>query len=391
MPTLSQSDIENILGIFRRFSVSEVPRDKAQQYESVVTAKLKAFDHADEPIFLLLPAFPWKNPNTDKVLSPDPDFGEELALARLNHLCKELGKFYPHGAQLKLVADGPVYNDLLGIPDEDYFDYGVKLRDLAREEGFSSIGFTRLVDVLGLGNGDTTSKAEHLAVAETARLEMEKRFLGVDMSVHGEVRANPDTALTYRKYVKSAREDLRWGPDVAPSIKLDADKYSAETERIAERMTQRLIAYEHALEHKFPRAIRLSIHRSTGKTKISIPLIPQPGEFGLTPWHSTLLVTEQGKFRTKLSKDLADTAKYEVVKKKGRPYFIRERHPDFDWPDYISISHKYGGKILVQNTSQVESEKSLTDEFKLKLANLALRPGGLEVRGFTVEESKKNP
>lgn len=39
----------------------------------------------------------------------------------------------------------------------------------------------------------------------------------------------------------------------------------------------------------------------------------------------------------------------------------------------------------MENTSEVESEKILTDESKLKLANLAMRPGGVEVRGFKIE------
>ncbi|KAI8277709.1 hypothetical protein K4K60_006766 [Colletotrichum sp. SAR11_57] len=157
-----------------------------------------------------------------------PNLGEELGLARLNHLCKEVGKIYPRGARLILVADGPVYNDLLGIPDADYFDYGVQLRELARREGFSHIQFVRLVDVLGLGNGDAMSKDEHLAAAETCRLEMEQRFLGSDLSVQGEVRAHPDTALTYQKYVRSAREDLCWGPEVEPDITSDAAKHTKE-------------------------------------------------------------------------------------------------------------------------------------------------------------------
>lgn len=110
MPILSQSDVDALLGIFKRFSQYEGIPDGTTQYEAVVTTKLKAFDYSDEPISLLLPAFPWKNPNSDKVLSSSPDFGEELGLARLNHLCEELGKVHPHGAHLTLVADGPVYN-----------------------------------------------------------------------------------------------------------------------------------------------------------------------------------------------------------------------------------------------------------------------------------------
>ncbi|TDZ27412.1 Spore wall maturation protein DIT1 [Colletotrichum spinosum] len=384
MPSLFQSDIEELLTIFRRFSHHEESIGSVPAYEAVAAARLKAFDDADEPISLLLPAFPWKNPNAEKVLGADPDFGEELALARLNHLCEELGTIYPHGAELTLVADGPVYNDLLCIPDADYFDYGVKLRQLAKDKGFSHMVFARLVDVLGLGEGDVLSEEEHLALAETCRQEMEKRFLGPDLGVQGEVRAHPDTALTYQKYVRSAREDLRWGPDVEQSVISDPDKYATETERVAERMTQRLIAYEKALEARCPEAIRLSIHRSTGKNKISIPLIPQSDGFGLTPWHSTLLITAQGGFCTKLTKDLADPAKYEVIEKGGKPYYVREKHPDFEWPEYVKIHHRYGGKIIVENTSRVYDGRGLPDNLKLKLANLALRPEGVEVKGFKV-------
>ncbi|KAF4876720.1 Spore wall maturation protein DIT1 [Colletotrichum siamense] len=384
MASLSQPEVESILAVLRQFSQHEAQSASNERpaYEAVVATRLREFDETGEPISLLLPAFPWKNPNTDKVLGPSPDLGEELGLARLNHLCKEVGKIYPRGARLILVADGPVYNDLLGIPDADYFDYGVQLRELARREGFSHIQFVRLVDVLGLGNGDAMSKDEHLAAANTCRREMEQRFLGSDLSVQGEVRAHPDTALTYQKYVRSAREDLRWGPEVEPDITSDTAKYAAETERIAERMTQRLIAYERALEHKFPRVIRLSIHRSTGKNKISIPLIPQPGGFGLTPWHSTLLVTADGEFRTELSKDIQDKQKYDIIKRDGQPYFVREKHSDYDWPSYVTIHHKYGGLIVLENTSEAESDKLLTHELELKLASLALRPGGIEVRGF---------
>ncbi|KAJ0326492.1 hypothetical protein COL922a_013593 [Colletotrichum nupharicola] len=192
------------------------------------------------------------------------------------------------------------------------------------------------------------SKDEHLAAAETCRREMEQRFLGSDLSVQGEVRAHPDTALTYQKYVRSAREDFRWGPEVESDVTSDVAKYAAETERIAERMTQRLI----------------------------------PGGFGLTPWHSTLLVTADGEFRTELSKDLQDTQKYEIVKRDGQPYFVREKHLDFDWPSHVTIHHKYGGLIVLENTSEIESDKLLTHELELKLASLALRRGGVKVRGF---------
>ncbi|TEA10865.1 Spore wall maturation protein DIT1 [Colletotrichum sidae] len=371
MPSLSQSDIEELLTIFSRFSHHEESTGSVPAYEAVAAARLKAFDDADEPISLLLPAFPWKNPNAEKVLGADPDFGEELALARLNHLCEELGTIYPHGAELTLVADGPVYNDLLCIPDADYFDYGIKLRQLAEDKGFSHMVFARLVDVLGLGEGDVLSEEEHLALAETCRQEMEKRFLGPDLSVQGEVRAHPDTALTYQKYVRSAREDLRWGPDVEQSIISDPDKYATETERVAERMTQRLIAYEKALEARENQDLH-PVDPAERWVRTDTVALDSPG-------HGA------GGVCTKLAKDLADPAKYEVIEQGGKPYYVREKHPDFEWPEYVKIHHRYGGKIIVKNISRVpDDERDLPDNLKLKLANLALRPEGVEVKGFKV-------
>lgn len=64
-----------------------------------------------EPIRMILPAFPFKSPNArDKVLGTMPDFGEELALSHLNGLCDNIGKLYGPGADVYISSDGLVYN-----------------------------------------------------------------------------------------------------------------------------------------------------------------------------------------------------------------------------------------------------------------------------------------
>lgn len=254
---------------------------------------------------------------------------------------------------------------------------------------------------------------------------METRFLAPDFDLEQRIRDDTDTRLTYEKYVKSAHEDLRWGPDVERAIKTDAERYEATTKEVAKLMTKRLLvsstppppkdpsnvpdgkgrgcgnkdpnliltsrnatlwqAYEAALESVFPKVIRLSIHRSTGKAKISVPLIPQPDGYGLMPWHSTLLVTAAGEYRTGQAKDLLHNPdRYEVVLKDGRPYFVREKHPDFEWPRHVEIHHGYRGKLFVKNTSDEGHEQTISHELKIKLANLAVRFGTVEVEGFQV-------
>lgn len=64
-----------------------------------------------EPIRMILPAFPFKSPNArDKVLGQLPDFGDELALAHLNGLCENIGQVYKPGADVYISSDGLVYN-----------------------------------------------------------------------------------------------------------------------------------------------------------------------------------------------------------------------------------------------------------------------------------------
>lgn len=66
-----------------------------------------------EPVRMILPAFPFKSPNSSvKVLGTLPDKAEDVALAHLNGLCAAIGDVYPPGSILTIVSDGLVYNGL---------------------------------------------------------------------------------------------------------------------------------------------------------------------------------------------------------------------------------------------------------------------------------------
>lgn len=66
---------------------------------------------ACQAIKMILPSFPWKSVNSiDKVTGKLPDLGEELALARLNALCKDVAEVYEHGAEVTIATDGLVFS-----------------------------------------------------------------------------------------------------------------------------------------------------------------------------------------------------------------------------------------------------------------------------------------
>lgn len=106
---------QKIVEVLKRFclhlSKDGHPKDVGMVFGSV-SEKLKINITANQPITMVLPAFPWKSPNQDKVLGSGADLGEEMSLAKLNHLCGEISKVYPYGARLILICDGPVYNGM---------------------------------------------------------------------------------------------------------------------------------------------------------------------------------------------------------------------------------------------------------------------------------------
>ncbi|MCB1179683.1 MAG: L-tyrosine/L-tryptophan isonitrile synthase family protein, partial [Leptospiraceae bacterium] len=87
----------------------------------------------NEPILFVLPAFPDKSPNLNKVIGPLPDYAEELALSFLSKMCEKIKKIYSPGAKIIICSDGRVFSDVIGIKDSDVTRYQDKLDKLILE------------------------------------------------------------------------------------------------------------------------------------------------------------------------------------------------------------------------------------------------------------------
>jgi pyoverdine/dityrosine biosynthesis protein Dit1 len=78
--------------------------------------RVEQFVKNRQPVKMILPSFPWKSVNrVDKVTGALPDLGEELALARLDAICVDIGKVYEHGAEIYIATDGLVFNGMLPL------------------------------------------------------------------------------------------------------------------------------------------------------------------------------------------------------------------------------------------------------------------------------------
>ena len=75
--------------------------------------RVEQYVRSQQTVKMILPSFPWKSVNrVDKVVGALPDLGEELALARLNAICVDIGKVYDHGAEIHIATDGLAFNGM---------------------------------------------------------------------------------------------------------------------------------------------------------------------------------------------------------------------------------------------------------------------------------------
>ena len=128
------------------------------------------------------------------------------------------------------------------MSDDEYYDYGIQLRKMAQEKKFSSIQFIRLMDLLGLGDGETISKPDYLRLVSTSREKlMSSAYFDPKFDIEHELQTNPDTKATYDSYFSRISEDLRWAKGFDPVVAGEPTLYAAEVSKMAKTMINRLI------------------------------------------------------------------------------------------------------------------------------------------------------
>ncbi|KPM39944.1 hypothetical protein AK830_g6625 [Neonectria ditissima] len=326
---------------------------------------------AERPVPLCLPAFPFKSPNSiSKVLGNLPDKAEEFALARLNGLCQAIGDAYPPGAKLTIISDGLVYNDLLGVPDKDVWAYGETLRELALAKGFKHISFSRLRDLVNIELPTELNEMTYVANASNFRRALLNSFSRQDWSWE-EARQSEDVCMTYRGYIKFLQLDLE---NVYP-LREDRtkSKYKKGIEYIAKQMMARGDAFANAVRQKYINHIRLSIHPSTGASKLSLNLLPTD-TFYTTPWHSTIVFMLDGTTTTGPRAEFEKDEKLELVYENGRPSYYREKSSLLSWaeekggitcdpiyPAGLTIRPAKGRGALTMDDIDVKKVRSLSE------------------------------
>jgi alpha-ketoglutarate-dependent taurine dioxygenase len=237
--------------------------------------------------------------------------------------------------------------DLLGVPDEDVWDFGEAVRQITVEHGLHHLSFLRLWDLLGTPG--TWSKEHYLANASNIRQELKERYGDPQFEADMANKSSSDMQMTHTKYLEFLKSDLllnkKW-------LAQSPEEQAVTISNTAKAMMSRWKAFAAALEASRTEYVRLSIHDSGGKDKLSMALIPQKqrGALGATPWHSVVVAELDGSYRS-VQRHTVDEEKYELVHHKGRPYFYRAKSELFNWSADgcdVTFEHLYPTGLIVR-------------------------------------------
>lgn len=247
--------------------------------------KILAAVKRDEPVVFVLPAFPGKSPNPDKVLGALPDQAERLSLAFLGTLCRRIREYYAPGIRILLCSDGRVFSDVVGMAEENVTAYQRELDRLLEE--------LELSDVLTFNLDDVYSSLDF----DGMRAELMSRHGRPLDQLQEKIRrgagpdATPEEQEAHRMYCGITRflfEDALHPGQTRSRAALQKDARARAYEVI-----RRSNAWSELIARLFPDAVRLSIHPQTcGSGKLGIRLVAD--ESWMTPWHGVAVDTGAG-------------------------------------------------------------------------------------------------
>lgn len=240
--------------------------------ESQHRQKIAHYIRRGDPIHMVLPAFPAKSPNPRKTRGHLPDYGEVLALTRLNDLCNSIAKIYPSGAQVTICSDGHVFSDVVRVVDANVDAYVDAINDIIRENAFANLSTFNLKDIFR-----DDGKYDY----DCMRMQLDKEFSESVETVRRRVKNETEMRTTFNGIHRFMFEDYAaFHPELSKNAVRERSKI------LAYHVIRRSNAWSRLVEERFPHAVRLSIHpQLAGSNKIGVCLVPST-DLWRTPWHS---------------------------------------------------------------------------------------------------------
>jgi pyoverdine/dityrosine biosynthesis protein Dit1/AcrR family transcriptional regulator len=281
-PEQTQLSIDILKTLFRHRRLQDgagrCADEPCEQCLALHVPKVRRCISAGEPIHFLLPAFPAKSPNPQKVLGSLPDMGEEIALNFLDHVCAEINSLYSPGARVSICSDGRVFSDLVGVSEKNVTSYAAELRLMMERIGNGSLDFFCLEDLFDV--------ADHAAMRDKLLLHYANTLDSIKERVH---------SFDHHRTLFNGIQRFLFEDRLVLQTDKSRNQIRNECKELTYRVIQRSDSWGRLLSDCFPTALRLSIHpQSPHSEKIGI-LLGDAKNTWLTPWHGVAL-KQHGKF-----------------------------------------------------------------------------------------------
>ncbi|RGP61409.1 pyoverdine dityrosine biosynthesis [Fusarium longipes] len=329
-----------------------------------------------EPINFVIPSYPFKSENPDKVTGSLPDMGEYIGLYKLHSMTLDVGQVYPFGAQVTVASDGAVFNDIYPTSDEKVWEYSQAIDRMAKKYGLN-VRISSPHELMGVPTVPL-DKESYIEGLHNCRAQIEK-YTKPEL-LDDLFARDPDSLRTYTQMSRFYEIDLKYTPIMQGLSRMQGKKI---TKKLARATMARSEAFTGLVLRALPHHVRLSVHASTGAVKLSFPLVPQGGSQASVfrvPWMSSISVNKAGEFESVYSGDVRDT--HDLVFKDGQPWCYRERSDLFNFVGKdIVLDHIYPRGLLVTSEAGKESV-TMADEDVERVKSLAqLQP--VHVYGFS--------
>jgi pyoverdine/dityrosine biosynthesis protein Dit1 len=259
---------------------------------SIHLPKIVSAIQANKPVTFVLPAFPGKSPNPEKVLGVLPDKAERLSLNFLGNLCHRIKKNYSPGIKIILCSDGRVFSDVVGIQEDNITAYQSELSRFIEELSLPDISTFNLDDYYAGPN--FIQMREELMSRYGKSLD----HLKEKIRKGGTLLADPDEQEANRMYCGITR--FLFEDSLYPGQTKSRAALQKESRSKAYEVIRRSNAWSELIAERFPEAVRLSIHPQTCESKkLGIRLIAN--ESWMTPWHGVAVDTNDGHILLKRS------------------------------------------------------------------------------------------
>ncbi|HLK04575.1 MAG TPA: isocyanide synthase family protein, partial [Candidatus Acidoferrum sp.] len=265
---------------------------------------VRRFLGANIPVHFVLPAFPAKSPNPEKVLGRFPDMAEELSLRFLNNLCAQVSSIYPPGARITICSDGLVFSDLVTVADSDVIDYGRRISQFIAQLNLQNLDTFHLQDLYdGVAGPNQMRESLCMHYAETRD------------AIRTRLHSNENQQALFNGIQRFLFEDR---------VAIEKDKSRSRIRNECKDRTYELIrrsdAWGRLVADCFPASLRFSIHPQPAHSeKIGI-LLGESRDVWLTPWHAVAL-KEKDRFVFVKRREALDLGA-SVVEKNSQPYYM---------------------------------------------------------------------